>query len=311
MRNISLTFQNPSTDAALKARDSLLAASLRDPKYRWEYSSEYPLVLSNSATGLSWCAYQGNELVAHANLWQRQLIHAAGNRKIEIGLVGNVATHPSHRGQGHMSALMTHLIKTAQSQNLQGLVLWSDLLQFYQNLGFRSIGQEYRFRIERNDRPRTTGIELLDPAGLSDDELVAMMRLRPKLEWTLGRSPAEFRALLSIPDVHLFARRKGTRTASWLLIGKGADMRGVIHEWGAISADELLADVQSILHDLDIPELLLLSPAHLHHHWIAPLNLRCTTKSSHHMALAMPIGPLGEETLQNLSKGFIWGLDSI
>jgi GNAT superfamily N-acetyltransferase len=311
MQNSTLIFANPSTEAQIATRNSMLASSLRDSSYSWDYGSEYPLVLSSANASQSWCAYDNDDIVAHANLWPRTLEHSSGAKQFEIGLVGNVATHPQFRNRGHMKNLMEHVVKVAQSQNLQALVLWSDLLQFYQNFCFRSIGQEFRYHIIRNERPRNTGIEQVNISQLSECVLESMLHLRPKLEWTTLRSPQEFRTLLNIPDMHLFARRKGNKLSSWLVIGKGADMRGVIHEWGAISADELLADIQSILHEKNIPELILLAPTNLHHHWISPLNLRCASKSVHPMALAMPLGSHGHEALQALAKGFIWGLDSI
>jgi hypothetical protein len=210
-----------------------------------------------------------------------------------------------------MSTLMSHLEQTAQAQNLQALVLWSDLLEFYQTLGFTSIGRELRFTISRDDRGRSTGIMAASRESLSDQDLGSLLRHRPKLDWTLDRSAAEFRTLLSIPDTNLFVRRKGSKIQSWMLIGKGADMRGVIHEWGSISADELVADVQSILHAHDIPELTLLTPGNLHHHWVSPLKLRSTGYTEHPMALAKGIGLHGSDATHALARGFIWGLDSI
>lgn len=307
----SITFGNPKSNSDRDNRDALLAASLRDAPLAWSYSSEYPLVLTPSADHTSWCAFDGDELVAHANLWPRKLQHVSGSRSLPVGLVGNVATHPNHRGQGHMSTLINHLAKSAASQGLHTLVLWSDLFKFYQNLGFTSIGREWRHRITRDDRPKQTGMTQVMPNQLDARDVKDMMNLRPKLEWTLGRSEEEFRTLLGIPDTHLFARRRGQRIQSWLIIGKGSDMHGVIHEWGSLSPVELMADIQSILHGLQISELLLLTPGHLHPHWLTPLRQHASESTDHAMALGLPIGPHGKDALSALARSFIWGLDSI
>ena len=306
-----LTIANPTTHTERTNRDTLLTQSLRDNSLPWAYAREYPLVLSGTGDHTSWCVYEGVTIVAHANLWARNLTRLSDQKTIQVGLVGNVATHPDKRGQGIMSTLMSHLEKTALSQNLQTLVLWSDLLEFYQTLGFTSIGREFRFRILKDDRGRSTGIIPVQHDILTDQDLESMLRHRPKLEWTLERSIDEFRALLGIPDTSLFVRRKGARIQSWMLIGKGADMRGVIHEWGSISADELVADIQSILHSHDIAELTLLTPGNLHHHWVSPLKIRSTGHTEHPMALARGIDIHGSDATNALSKGFIWGLDSI
>jgi hypothetical protein len=306
-----LDISNPHSIADCENRDSMLAQSLRDSSLSWDYAREYPLVLDREDTATSWCAYKFGALVSHANLWPRTLKHLSSQKIITIGLVGNVATHPNHRGQGHMSTLIDHLAIIAQSQNLQALVLWSDMFLFYQTLGFSSIGRETRFSIRRDDRPRITGISLDSSKNLTDLDLQSMLLSRPRLDWTLDRSLGEFRSLLSIPDTHIFVRRKGQKIVSWLLIGKGADMRGVIHEWGSTSADELVNDIQSILHDLDLEELLLLSPGNLHQHWSSVFKSRATNSTDHPMALGRPLGTHGSDAVLSLARGFIWGLDSI
>jgi GNAT superfamily N-acetyltransferase len=307
----TLQIINPSSSSECAARDELLKISLREQDLTWNYSQEYPLVLNPANTESSWCAYENGNLLAHANLWPRNFTHISTNRTFRLGLVGNVATHPDHRSKGHMATLMTHLATIAEQQNLNALVLWSDLLEFYQILGFRSIGREYRMTIQREDRARHTGIVKIDPSRISDEDLELMLALRPKMEWNLKRSPQEFRALLNIPEAHLFVRRRGTKIQSWMIIGKGMDMNGVIHEWGASKVDEFLSDIQSLMHDYNIPELILLTPAALHSHWLAPLKMRASAVSEHPMALAKPLGTAGLEAFNALSKGFIWGLDSI
>ena len=307
----SLIIANPKTATERSNRDTLLAKSLRDDSLAWPYASEYPLVLSGAGDQTSWCVYEGNNIIAHANLWGRKLTRRSDQKTIQVGFVGNVATHPKHRGQGVMSTLMSHLEKTAQSQNLQTLVLWSDLLEFYQTLGFTSIGRELRFRFLPDDRGRLTGISSEDYRGLSNQDLEVMETLRPKMEWNLERSSDEFRALLSIPDTSLSVRRKGSKIESWMLLGKGADMRGVIHEWGAPSAGEFIHDIRSIMQTNYKAELTLLTPGNLPHHWLSPIKLHSTSHSEHPMALAKGIGPGGTEATNALARGFIWGLDSI
>jgi predicted N-acetyltransferase YhbS len=306
-----LDITNPNSQVDCEIRDAMLARSLRDSNVSWDFAREYPLVLDRGDTATSWCVYKYGTLVSHANLWPRALKHLSSGKTLSIGLIGNVATHPDHRGQGYMSTLFDHLAKIAQQQNLQAMVLWSDMFPFYQTLGFSSIGRETRFVIVKEDRPKATGITHTSVSKLTDLDLKTMLQSRPRLDWTLERSVDEFRRLLSIPDTHLFIRRKGQKIASWLLIGKGGDMRGVIHEWGSTSADELLNDIQSILHDLEISEFLLLAPGNLHQHWLVAFKSRAMTSTDHPMALGKTVGTCSNEAVLALARGFIWGLDSI
>jgi N-acetylglutamate synthase-like GNAT family acetyltransferase len=311
MNTNALIFTNPISAPQRLERDELLTTSLRDSNYHLNYSEEYPLVLAPEAQVHSWCVHSHGKLVAHANLWPRQLLHTSGQKSFQVGLVGNVATHPHHRGNGHMKALLSHLAKIAETQNIHVLVLWSDLLEFYQNFGFRSIGRELRLKITRLPLKKPTEMKSCTVDSLDDHQLEWLLQTRPKIEWTLGRSLKDFRALLKIPETHLFIRKSGQSIRSWVVIGRGADMKGVIHEWGALSASELLDDIQTILLSLDINELLLLCPGNLAHQWITALKRGAAAITNHPMALALSVTDRADECVSALSRGFIWGLDSI
>ncbi len=307
----NISFRNPASPFERDSRDLLLMKSLREGTLDWSYDAEYPLVLSTEGNSTSWCAFMGNQLIGHANLWPRTLKHSSEQKSIPIGLVGNVATDENFRGQGHMRSLIAQLENLAYGQSLCALVLWSDLLEFYQNFGFSSIGREWRLTISRSERPYDTGLRRVDPSSLTDTDLSSMMTLRPRLEWGVERSPNEFKALLTIPNSLVFVRRRGVKIVSWMIIGKGADLQAVIHEWGALSPDELIADIQTILSGYLTESLTLLAPGQLHHHWLEPLKQRSSQHSEHAMALAAPIGPKGEQAIKALARSFIWGLDSI
>lgn len=309
----SIKIESPNTAAAFVARDQLLASTMRDTPPLWSYAAEYPLVLANDsqAASTSLCAFAGDRVIAHINVWPRTLIHASTQKSETIALVGNVASHPDYRGQGHIRELVVHAAKTALSQGANAMILWSDLLEFYQNLGFTSNGREVRYVMQRSDRMIETDLKKVDLKDLSDDFLLAMLEKRPKFEWNLHRSVTEFRALLSIPECYLFVRSRGRQVLSWLVIGKGSDMAGVIHEWGASSPDELWVDLQSLMHSYDLAELTLLAPGALQGHWHKNFATKSHSSSTHAMALAKALNPAGEMTLNHLARGFIWGLDSI
>lgn len=292
-------------------RNPMLAKCLRDHTLPWDYGAEYPLILGPEACEMSWCLYDGDHMAAHASLWFRILRHVANDQTHRIALVGNVATAADYRGQGHMRRLIAHVVETAEREGANAIVLWSDLSEFYQKLGFSSIGRERRFVFHRKDQLIDSGVRRVDAHSLSDSDLQMLLDRRPKVEWTLVRTVAEFRGLLSIPECHLFLRRQRSQIASWCLIGKGSDMNGVIHEWGASCADELAADAQTIIHQYELSELTLLAPMSLHHHWLQPLGMRSASYQDHAMALAKPLGPNGKEATNALARGFIWGLDSI
>lgn len=305
-----LRLGSPTSTSALEQRDSFLTATLRDHPLKWSYRDEYPLVLSESAAQSSYCLFEQDTIVAHASLWPRQLVHASAQKIISVALVGNVSTHPDRRGQGLQLQLFAHLANLAASQDMKALVLWSDLLEFYQKLGFSSNGRELRFVLTRRERLKPTPVRKCDAAKLTDHDLEAMMDLRPKLEWQLKRSTTEFRALLTIPQSLLFIRRSGHAITSWFIIGKGSDMAGVIHEWGAKSPRELTADLQSILAAYNLADLTILAPASAASTWLQELRTHATSVTEHPMALVRSLTGKNEAA-EALARGFIWGLDSI
>lgn len=307
----NFVIQNPCTPSELLQRDSLLSTSLRDHQLEWAYKSEYPLVLNETNLKTSWCLFADQKLAAHASLWPRTLTHISGSNSVKIGLVGNVATHPDHRGCGLMSALFDHLIKKAQEHDFGALILWSDLLEFYQKLGFSSIGRELRFSFGPTDKTHLTSIQKIDPSELTTSDLERMLQLKPKLDWTIHRSPEEFRSLLSIPNTATFTCRQGSKITSWLSIGKGSDLQGVIHEWGAESPSQLLNDIQTVIATWDLPQLILLTPLGLKNHWISALKVFSQDFKEHPMALALPVGSGGKNALSAVARGFFWGFDSI
>lgn len=295
----------------LARRDNLLASSLRDHPLDWQYRCEYPLVLTEKSASTSWCLYSDQNIAAHASLWPRMLSHRSGQRAMKLGFIGNVATDSQYRGCGFMTTLFRHLIDVARSHDIEALVLWSDLLQFYQKLGFSSIGRESRFTFKPKDTQMITSITRVSPENLSDADLERMLDLRPKLEWNIGRSMSEFRVLLGIPNTALFIHRHGSRIVSWLAIGRGSDLQGIVHEWGAVSALELVRDIHSVISQSGIPELQTIAPAGLNAQWNNYLKLYSESHTEFPMALGLPIGPQGANALAAIAKSFIWGFDSI
>jgi aminoglycoside 2'-N-acetyltransferase I len=58
----------------------------------------------NTLGGMHALTYEGAELIGHASLVQRRLLH--GGRVLNTGYVEGVAVHPDHRRRGVASALM-------------------------------------------------------------------------------------------------------------------------------------------------------------------------------------------------------------
>ena len=256
----------------------------------------------------------GGNVVAHANLWPRVMFDKVRGREIQVGLVGNVATDERMRGQGLMSQMFDALKKVADARGLKALVLWSDLLEFYQKQGFQSFGQERRYRY-LTPRLYAAGFsgrlfERVKASSLDEKVVNELLERRLPVGTTLHRSAAEFRRLLSIPglDVFLSKDRQG-RVAGYALLGKGVDMVGVIHEWGAGGPEALLDAAVAASEATGFGEILVLAPHGLNNVWHETLSRYAAEVTGHGMALMWIKG--GPEASESLAQSFIWGLDSI
>ena len=298
-------------------RNRLLQDSLRPGFMDYPIVKEYPIVLSEQSLNYSYCAYdriQGQEqLLAHANMWPRTLIDRNTGEHQVVGLVGNVATNADFRGRGIMQRLLNYLWETGKESGLKALILWSDLDEFYKKMGFEQKGSEQRLLFTPESiKSRASGdTKLCDhhPDQLKYAFLKKIFSMRYVSNVSLARSPKEFKILLSIPDTLLLTgRNQRGDLCGYVILGKGFDMPGVIHEWGAQSPDVLLDMISLIIHATKFEELMLLCPG-MRQPWDDALKSRARSWSRH------PLGFVNKEAhlkaKDMFSDSFIWGLDTI
>lgn len=337
-------FIEPSTPAEFAARDQLLAISLRseNPK-TYPIDEEYPLVLAKDFAARSVCLTGIKnqsadtvvpDIAAHANLWIRTFAPATGSGPTyRLAFVGNVATQPQLRRQGLLRKLMTELEERARRQNADLIVLWSDLVDVYERLGFRQAGRELRATLPQRQLQEfdsAASIDIKAPAGYQTGKLAAktlkrMLELRRRnfVEpfYQIERTDQEFSALLQIPDTALFIGKNIERPTTtdaddfdfYMIIGKGADLQGVIHEWGTTDMRLLLAGVHRVIKYAELDDIMMLLPPGLQDECMAQIKVRTSEIVEHPLAWIKHIASAEKQTLveQALNQGFIWGLDSI
>lgn len=299
----------------ISARDALLTSALRPEGSPFSIAEEYPLVLPAHRTAFSHVLRVESGLVAHANLLPRWLVTPTGERLLPVGLVGNVATDEQWRGRGCMRTLFENIERVAYANGLAALILWSDLLSFYQGLGFRSRGGECRVRLGSGsfrDVPNSTAeITLLDPRKVSDVDLTAMIGLRPTLAATLERTREEMRELLAIPATVTFLCRDPQGVSAWGVLGKGCDMAGVVHEWGFRDASALLHGLARLREACQLKEIMILCPKTASEQWSPLFTERAVAVDEHPMAIMKALRKLSGAEEKLLDAAFVWGLDSI
>ena len=312
--------RHPQSPMEIAERDRLLQAALRPFPTVFPIAKEYPTVLSSQDVRFSWGLYSDTQqLVAHANLWPRVLLDHKTGFSMTVGLIGNVATDTSLRGQGHMSHLLDKLGEKAQKDGIHALILWSDLTEFYQKRGFSSCGLErrYLFHIPSLQKRRSFNstchaFTLVKGSKLS---IKVLGPSRFPVQTTLTRDLSTWSSLIGTAGLSIFTPKGAEKTPTseitpFIAIGKGHDLINVVHEWGMPSPDMLIQAIISAGEQLGFAELMLLSPHDLPSSWDQMLRPLAHAVEIHPMALAKVLQdtPMVKEVL---ARAFIWGLDSI
>lgn len=211
-----------------------------------------------------------------------------------------------------MRTLFEFVFEKAHDEQLEALILWSDLDQFYQKLGFAAFGTEYRWVFGANafdefKGPANFAVEnkLLWNARRCETALTARYPTR----YTLERSGEEFASLLHIPDLLLITCSVFDKLQGYGLVGKGADMVGVIHEWGASDPSCLLGLIREAFVQTKLTELMLLTPPDFEKDWSEQLHPLAKRVTKHAMALGKILPD--SKILDFADSCFVWGLDSI
>jgi len=322
--NLPIRVFHPETAEHFKRRNLLLQTALREISLPFTIESEYPIVLGTSGRTFSYCVAAGkaDDIVAHANLWPRVLDDAKA--EFPFGLVGNVATSAAFRGQGLMHSLFANLKEESQRLGLNGLILWSDLAQFYQKQGFTSFGRERRYQlagealrslVQSANFSAAYLVERRAAGTFLPGELRKLLSLRPSVTTALRRDPSEFAQQLTIPALSVFTavRRSDREVAAYAVFGKGYDMVGVVHEWGAESPEALLATLSAVAKSCTFAEIIVLAPGSLASPWHEIFATRSTGITDHPVGLAwVNADAAGCATATKaLETCFIWGPDSI
>jgi GNAT superfamily N-acetyltransferase len=245
---------SPDADAAAKPgpigrheREELLAwlaAGLR-PDEPASLQAEHPVALDPARLGDHVVVRREGRITAHA-LAHRLDARVAG-RPVRLGFVGLVYTDPGHRGRGLGRACVAAATARLAAQGALVIALWSDLDGFYAPLGFRRGGRDWILTLDLHSLARARAgagpAPAVGPATTEDwPHLESLHRARA----TGAQRPAGALAhLAAAPGCHTLVARRAGRAVGYACAGRGADLRGVVHEWGG-ETQGVLACVEAL-----------------------------------------------------------------
>lgn len=213
-------------------------------------AAEYPLVFRRGhGAAFAVLEEDGRPVSACAILPRDFVVDGAALR---TGLVGSVVTHPDHRGRGLASRVLECAETELSRRGCLLAALWAEDPEYYALRGWRPWGSELDFVL-----PRELAAHLPDPAGVrlaKPADAGAIHRLHATHRRRVVRTRAETEALLSVPGMDVLVRVRDGEIAAYSCLGRGGDLKDVIHEWAG-GAEDMLAlvrmhlDLRETLHE--------------------------------------------------------------
>ena len=264
-----------------------------------DLTAEYPLVFDEDGPGELYALLEGEQVLSACAVLERELLHPGG--RTLAGFIGSVSTPPDARGRGLATRLLSEVEGALSARGCEHALLWADDPGFYSRRGYSLDGAETDFLVDR------VPSELLDseisvrPLSRGDEE-----RVHELYTWhgaRVERTALETRRLLACPEMRVLVAKRGHEVEAYTCFGRGADLAGVVHEWGG-SPEGVLACLSVLLERSD--SLFVMAPGEA-----GPMGELLDSCGAIRAAGRLGMTkPLGRET--TLPEGaFVWGLDSI
>ncbi len=203
-------------------------------------SRDFPLLFSEQNAPNLWVETdESGTIVAHAGTYAGVL--KVEGEEIAVGGIGGVFCREDHQGRGIATQLIEQCCEQLKRQGAALAFLWTGEHAFYRRSGFELVGRQWMIHA-----PVNLGKQIADEAGGIKVEILEgvprheflVESLKTMAAQPLGwkRTEESHRALLSSAGCRVFSAWEGNRLAAWIVIDKGRDLQGYVHEWGGQSA---------------------------------------------------------------------------
>ncbi len=235
--------------------NDFLIKNLR-PESSWSLRDEYPLAFSDSNMKNVHVIRVDNKIVAHAVI--EPLIIKTPFHLFKVALIGSVVTDPEFRGQGLSKKIINDCLISGEQQGCDFAILWTDLFNFYAQLGFEMAGHEVALHFGAKFKaPIKSNLKILETNKVSAE---ALLKVYNKHSLRSVRSVADIQKYLTIPNTQVLTawNHLSNELEAYCVIGKGADFCNYVHEWGG-HVSSILSLIQHY-KDLKGVELSLITP---------------------------------------------------
>ncbi len=204
---------------------SLMENVLRDGA---DIAPDYPLVFGAAASGEIVSVEEDGDVRSACTTLVRDFL--VDGIAVRGGLIGSVSTDPDFRQRGLATRVLIDAEERLTRSGCHFALLWADDADFYLARGWRPMGVEVDFAIPADLRlllPRCESVRVAqegDAAGIH-----ALYVGHPQ---RIDRTTVETEQLLAAPGVDTLVAESGGQMVGYACMGRGEDLRHVVHEWG-------------------------------------------------------------------------------
>ncbi|OUR93098.1 hypothetical protein A9Q84_21580 [Halobacteriovorax marinus] len=215
---------------------SLLEKSFNYPKHQNFLTDFYPLMAPINHDHCH-ILIDKDKVVGHIGVKKRTLTYK--DTSLEVVLLGGIAISENYQGQGNFSKFFTDILDRYKDK-CGLMLLWSDLSALYNRYGFYEAGgviQTGKKQLLKESLPIDwceTSFKQIDEKKF--EQIKTLYANQSRL--TLKRDESLWSGIREISSAKLFYKEEDNKIVSYVVMGKGNDLEGIIHELVATKETE-------------------------------------------------------------------------
>lgn len=199
-------------------------------KGNWSYLDEYPQVFHPRNQDNIRIIVENGEIVSHGAT--KNTIIKTPFSIFQVTVMGSILTHKNHRNQGHSKKIIESCIENAKNCGSELMILWTDLVGFYQKFGFELAGSEISAELNDSFKFHEMAPGLQIKKNIKVDPQ-AILKIYQNHSVFSHRTTEDIAQLMNIPQARLYSAWSKTGSLeAYAVEGKGSDLQGYVHEWG-------------------------------------------------------------------------------
>lgn len=273
--------------------------------------TDFPLVFATSNLPNCCVLHENGQILCHAGLWPRELI--VGDRRLKVGVLTAVATHPNCRHRGYAAQAVSALQELMHQEAYDLGLLWTGVPELYRKLGWETVvPRGARIALTGAGRPASEHLPYQVRSFHAAEHLDAVIALHEREAVRFFRRPNEFQMLLALPKIETSVAVASREIVAYLIHATGCNKRGLIEYGGRLDGMEAL--VADAVHRMPMGSEVPLLAYHVRPDliaWAQRLNLPMTPlESSKGMGVEMIYRVRPQKiSSDDCDQLFAWGLD--